>query len=56
MKNNMSLVTAIGALVLAAYIIIDKFIVQLPDWVAIPVLVIAATLLVFGLIKRKTDK
>jgi len=54
MKNNMSLFTVIGVLILAAYIIIDKFIVQLPDLVAIPVLVIAVALLVFGLIKRKT--
>jgi len=52
MINNIPLVTAIGAIILAAYIIIDKFIVKLPDWVAIPVLVIAVALLVFGLIKR----
>jgi len=52
MKSNMSPVIVIGALILAAYIIIDKFIVQLPDLVAIPVLVIAVALLVFGLIKR----
>jgi len=54
MKNNMSPVTVIGTLILAVYIIIDKFIVQLPNWVAIPVLVIAVALLCFGLIKRKT--
>jgi hypothetical protein len=56
MKNNMSPFTVIGMLILAAYIIINRFVVQLPDWIAFPVLAIAAALLVFSIIKSKNNK
>lgn len=51
MKTNktMSPILIIGLLINAIYIITNRFIVVLPDWIAMPVLLIDIVLILVGL-------
>lgn len=43
----------IGLLIYATYTIVNRFIIPLPAWLAIPVLVLGIILIIYGGLKRK---
>lgn len=53
MKKTIAPLLGIGLLIFLAYIIANRFIVELSDWVAIPILLIAIILIVIGGLKSK---
>jgi len=49
MKKTLSPILIIGLLINAIYIITNRFIVVLPDWIAIPVLLVDIVLILVGI-------
>ena len=52
-KKTVSPILIIGLLLYVAYSIIDRFITPLPDWIAIPVMLIAVVLIIIGVFKMR---
>ena len=50
-KKSVSPIWIIGLLLYVAYSITDRFITPLPDWIAIPVMLIAVVLIIVGVLK-----
>ena len=51
MKKTVSPIWIVGLLLYLAYSITDRFITPLPDWIAIPVILIAVVLIIIGVLK-----
>ncbi|WP_268049421.1 hypothetical protein [Clostridium ganghwense] len=51
----MSPLLNIGLLMFVIYVLIDKFIAPLSDWIAIPALLIAIALIIIGRLRSKND-
>ena len=46
----------IGMLLLASVLLVDRFVVSLPDWTAIPIFMTAAVLLILSIVKSRKEK
>ncbi len=55
MKGKANGLTAIGALVYAIYSLVDRFIVEIPDIVAIPIMILGIILILAGIVKTRKD-
>ena len=55
-KSIARLLGFVGICINLAYILINKFVISLSDWIAIPVLVIAVILIFIGLFGQKYGK
>lgn len=55
MKGKVSVPTTIGILVYVIYSLVDRFIVAIPDIVAIPVMILGIVLIVAGIVKTPKD-
>ena len=51
MKGKVSILTAIGILVYVVYSLVDRFIIEIPDIVAIPVIIIGIAFILIGIVK-----
>ncbi|MFW5647837.1 MAG: hypothetical protein ACOCG5_01990 [Candidatus Alkaliphilus sp. MAG34] len=51
MGKGINMFIKVGALIYVAYLLINKFIVQIPYVIAIPVLVLGIVLMITGIIK-----
>jgi hypothetical protein len=54
MQKNISPILVIGLIISTIYIIINRFIVSIPDFVAIPVLLIDIVLIVVGIFRMRS--
>lgn len=55
MKGKVSILTMIGVLVYVVYSLVDRFIVEIPDIVAIPVIILGIILILTGILKTLKD-
>lgn len=55
MKGKISVLTTIGILVYVIYSLVDRFIIEIPDIVAIPVMILGIVLILTGIIKTPKD-
>ena len=55
MKGKANGLTAIGALVYAIYSLVDRFIIEIPDIVAIPIMILGIVLIMTGIVKTPKD-
>lgn len=46
----------IGMLLLASVLLVDRFVVNLPDWTAILIFMAAAVLLILSIVKSRKEK
>ena len=46
----------IGMLLLASVLLVDRFVVNLPDWTAILIFMAAAVLLILSMVKSRKEK
>jgi len=56
MKKIISPMMRVGILIVVAYIIIERFIIPIPDLIAIPLLLVSIILVVVGGFKMKKVK
>ncbi len=56
MKKRISPMLGIGLLIYVAYTIIDRFIIRISDWLAIPLLLVGIVLIIAGGLKTKEEK
>ena len=56
MKKTISPLLGIGLLIFVVYNIIERFIIPISDWLAIPLLVAAIVLIIVGGLKTKDKK
>ena len=55
MKGKVSILTTIGILVYVVFSLVDRFIVEIPDIVAIPVIILGTILILTGIVKTPKD-
>ncbi|NLJ59549.1 MAG: hypothetical protein GX338_01220 [Firmicutes bacterium] len=55
MKGRVSVLTMIGILVYVIYSLVDRFVIQIPDIVAIPVMILGIILILAGIVKTPKD-
>lgn len=55
MKGKVSVLTRIGILVYVVYSWVDRFIIEIPDIVAIPVMILGIVLILTGIVKTPKD-
>ncbi len=55
MKGKVSVLTTIGVLLYVVYSLIDRFIVEIPDIVAIPVIIFGTICILTGIVKTSKD-
>ena len=55
MKGRISELTTIGILVYVIYSLVDRFIIEIPDSVAIPVMILGIVFILAGIIKTPKD-
>lgn len=55
MKGKMSVTTMIGILIYVVYSIADRFIIEVPNIIAIPTMILGIVLIISGNIKTRTD-
>jgi prepilin signal peptidase PulO-like enzyme (type II secretory pathway) len=55
MKGRISVLTTIGILVYVIYSLVDRFIIEIPDSVAIPVMILGIVFILAGIIKTPKD-
>ncbi len=55
MKGKVSVLTRIGILVYVVYSWVDRFIIAIPDIVAIPVMILGIVLILTGIVKTPKD-
>ncbi|WP_161802945.1 hypothetical protein [Caloranaerobacter sp. TR13] len=56
MKQTISPLLGIGLIIIALNIMIERFITRIPDWIAIPILLVAIVLIIIGGLKAKVIK
>ncbi|PRR80951.1 hypothetical protein [Clostridium vincentii] len=56
MKKTISPLLVIGLLIVATHSIMDRFFTPMPNWLAIPLLVVAIILIVVGGLKSRKEK
>lgn len=55
MKWTISPLTGVGLVVFVVYTVVERLVVHLPDWLAIPALVIAVVLIILGGLRPTRD-
>jgi prepilin signal peptidase PulO-like enzyme (type II secretory pathway) len=55
MKGKLSVLTTIGILVYVIYSLVDRFVIEIPDIVAIPVMMLGIVLILAGIVKTPKD-
>ena len=55
MKGKVSVLTRIGILVYVIYSWVDRFIIEIPDIVAIPIMILGIVLIMTGIVKTPKD-
>lgn len=55
MKGKVSALTMIGVVVYAVYSLADRFIIEIPDIVAIPVIILGTISILTGIVKTLKD-
>lgn len=55
MKRNTSIVTRIGAFIFVVYALLDRFIIEIPDIIAIPIMILGIVLMLIGNIRSSKD-
>jgi prepilin signal peptidase PulO-like enzyme (type II secretory pathway) len=55
MKGKISILTMNGLVVYVVYSLIDRFIVEIPDIVAIPVIILGTIFILTGIVKTSKD-
>jgi prepilin signal peptidase PulO-like enzyme (type II secretory pathway) len=55
MKGKASALTAIGSLIYVIYSLVDRFIIEIPDVVAIPIMILGIVLILTGIVKTRKD-
>lgn len=55
MKGKVSVLTMIGVLLYVVYSLIDRFIVEIPDIAAIPVIMVGTICILTGIVKTSKD-
>lgn len=51
MRNSFRLLTFVGLLVIAGFFLTERFLVEIPDLIAIPVMLIGIALVIVGSLK-----
>jgi prepilin signal peptidase PulO-like enzyme (type II secretory pathway) len=55
MKGKVSILTLIGVVVYVVYSLVDRFIVEIPDIVAIPAIILGTIFILTGFVKTPRD-
>lgn len=55
MQKKMGIPIVLGLFMIAIYFIVDRFIVELPNLIAIPVMILAIVFILFGFLKSPKD-
>lgn len=55
MNGKVSILTMLGVVVYVVYSLVDRFIVEIPDIVAIPVIILGTILILTGIVKTPKD-
>jgi len=55
MKSRYNLSTIIGVLIYLIYSSVDRFIVEIPDVVAIPLMIVGIVLIIVGVVKSRNS-
>lgn len=55
MKGKGSILTKVGLLIYVLYSLVDRFIVRIPDIIAIPIMILGIVMIVAGFIKTPKD-
>ena len=55
MKRELSILTKIGIIIYVVYSLVDRFIVGIPDIIAIPIMIIGIALMTIGNLKTSRD-
>lgn len=56
MKKTISPLLVMGLLIVAAYSTMERFFTPIPNWLAIPLLVVSIVLIVAGVLKPRKEK
>jgi prepilin signal peptidase PulO-like enzyme (type II secretory pathway) len=55
MKGKISILTMVGVVVYVVYSLVDRFIVEIPDIMAIPVIILGTIFILTGIVKTPKD-
>ena len=56
MKGKVNILTTIGILVYVVYSLVDRFIIEIPDIVAIPIMLLGIIFILTGIVRAPTKK